>query len=288
LIVDVAERRTNIQSTVQKSKINNRQSDLLTLFRPCQSGIADALNRPLKPTFMTTLPQPPPDAPAPPPSEAALRSHRWWRWIWVVGVFSMVAVLAGLTSPLVIRSRKKSDQTEAISNARQIGLALFEFQAEYGKLPDETTIAAVQSQKGSLLPMGTKTSNDFFRQLLASEMTQREGMFYAKGDGVRKPDENINGSAALAKRECGFSYFLGATDTNNPDRPIVVAPMIPGTDRFDPEPFKGKAVILRIDNSVTSGLIDEHGHVILNGRNMMDPHHPIWEGHAPTIAWPDF
>jgi hypothetical protein len=199
----------------------------------------------------------------------------------------MVAVLAGLTSPFVIRSRKKSDQTEAIGNARQIGLALFEFEMDYGKFPDETTITAVRSKTGASLPLGTKTSNDYFRQLFAANMTQSERMFYAKGDGVRKPDGNIGRSAALAKRECGFTYFLGATDTNNPGRPIVVAPMIPGTDRFDPQPFKGKAVILRIDNSVTSVPIDRHGHVILNGRNLMDPQHPIWEGRAPSIAWPD-
>jgi hypothetical protein len=63
--------------------------------------------------------------------------------------------------------------------------------------------------------------------------------------------------------------------------------MIPGTDRFDPKPFKGKAVILKMDNSVTSLSIDKAGHAILDGRNLMDPHHPIWEGHAPVIAWPD-
>jgi hypothetical protein len=199
----------------------------------------------------------------------------------------VVGILAGMTPPHVIRCPKNSVQTEAISNARQIGLAMFEFESEYGKFPDETTIAAVKSNTESKLPLGTKTSNDFFRQLIASNMTQSERMFYAKVDGVTKPDDSIGGSAAIAKGECGFTYFLGATDTSNPNRPIVVTPMIPGTDRFDPKPFKGKVVVLRSDNSVTSIPIDEYGHVILDGKNMMDPHHPIWEGRAPSIAWPD-
>jgi type II secretory pathway pseudopilin PulG len=206
----------------------------------------------------------------------------------MVGLLSIVGlVLLGLSAPLVLRSRKKTDQTEAVNNARQIGLALFEFEAEYGKFPDAMTIAAVRQKSGTTFLLGTRTANDFFRQLIASEITQSEAMFYAKGSGVRKPDGVLTDVAALAKRECGFTYFLGARRTDDPGRPIVVAPMIPGTDRFDPKPFKGKAVILKLDNSVTSLNINKDGHVILNGRNMMDPHHPIWEGHAPVIAWPD-
>ncbi len=234
------------------------------------------------------LPQPPPDAPAPPPSPEALRSKRWWRWTWIVGVGS-IGVLVGLLllAPLVLRSRKKSDQTEAVNNARQIGLALNEFETEYGKFPDPSTIAEVTRKTGSLLPLNTKCSNDYFRQLIASGIVMSEAMFYAKGQCIHRIDGRMEGSNAIEKGECGFTYFLGANSAINPSRPIVVAPMIPGTDRFDPKPFKGKAVVLRLDNSVTSLPINKSGHVILDARNMMDPHHPVWEGHAPVIAWPE-
>lgn len=131
------------------------------------------------------------------------------------------------------------------------------------------------------------TSNDILRKLIATDFTQSEGIFYAKIDGARRPDDVITGTEALKKGECGFTYFLGATKTDNPRRPLLVTPMIPGTDRFDPKRFHGKAVILKLDNSVTSYLIDKDGHVIVDGRNLMDPHHPIWDGHAPVIAWPD-
>lgn len=192
-----------------------------------------------------------------------------------------------MATPRVIRSPKKADQTEAISNVRQIGLALFEFETEYGKFPDTTTVAAVKGKAGTLIPLGAKSSNDFFRQLMASGIAQSEQIFYSKNRDTRKPDGLMAGSQALEKRECGFTYFLGATSRDTPGRPLVVAPMIPGTDRFDPKPFKGKAVILKLDNSVTSLPIDKNGHVIFLGRNLMDPHHPIWEGHAPVIAWPE-
>jgi hypothetical protein len=221
---------------------------------------------------MTMLPQPPPNAPAPPPSETALRSQRIWRWIWVTGVISILLSLL-LSAPMVFRSRKASDQIKALSNARQIGSALFEFESEFGKYP-EASGASV-------------TSNEVFRQLFTSNIRNNEKMFYAWVSGTKMPDENMAGAELLKKGECGFTYFMGAKATDNPSRPIVVTPMIPGTDRFDPKPFEGKAVILRLDNSVTSMTINKDGHVMLDGRNLLDPGHPIWGGHAPAIAWPD-
>lgn len=174
-----------------------------------------------------------------------------------------------------------------MNNARQIGLVMLEFQNDYGNFPDATTIAAVQTATSNIVPPGTKTSNDFFRQLFAAEMTQSEAMFYAKSKGTHRPDYQIDGSHLLEKGECGFTYFMGATVTDNPKRPLVVTSMIPGTDRFDTKPLEGKVAILHIDNSVSSRTIDKAGHVLVDGRNMMDPHHPIWDGHPPTIAWPD-
>lgn len=51
------------------------------------------------------------------------------------GIFP-VATFTGLTAPMVLRQRHKADQTEAISNMRQLGLALFEYDAEFGKYPE--------------------------------------------------------------------------------------------------------------------------------------------------------
>ncbi len=176
---------------------------------------------------------------------------------------------------------------EAVCNLRQIGMALFEFQSEYDKMPDFDMIAKVRESTGSSLSMGKKSSNDFFRQLFAADMTQSESMFSARIPGGRKPDGQISETKTLEKGECGFTYFLGAIKNCNPARPIVVVPMIPGTDRFDPKPFKGKAYVLRADNSVMSLVIDKQGHAIFGGKNLMDPSQEIWEGKSPAIAWPD-
>jgi hypothetical protein len=236
---------------------------------------------------MSMLQQPPPAVPAPPPSEAEILSRKKWNWLVGVGGVSVISVLVIGSIPLTVRSAKKTDQVEAVNNARQIGLALSEFQEEYGSYPDVTTIAKVRAKTSSDLNLGRTSSNDFFRQLIASKIIEAEQVFYAKIEGIRKPDHSIGKGEALEKGECGFSFLVGLNCAGNLSRPLVVTPLIPGTDRFDPKKFDEKAVVLSMDNSVTSLQIDKNGHALLDGRNMLDPHHPIWDGHPPVIAWPE-
>jgi hypothetical protein len=172
-----------------------------------------------------------------------------------------------------------------------MSLAFFEFDSAYGKFPDPSTIAAVRENSGSLLSLGTKTSNDFFRQLIAAEIAQSERLFYAEIPGTHKPD-NVFFDAAhtLQKGECGFSYIVGLSTKSNPARPLVVTPLIPGTDRFDPVPFNGYAIVLRVDGGPTVLVlpINKNGEVIdSSGKHILDPANPIWGGEKPVIAWPD-
>ncbi len=217
----------------------------------------------------------------------ASKASIWPPGIKLLTVALGVGVIAFSIVPLLVRKRTICDQTETISNARQIGLALYEFESEFGETPNVGTIEEVQRNMPTDLKLGTKFSNDFFRQLIASGIVQSEQMFFAKVSGSHKPDGVIIGADALAKGECGFTYLTGATKLSNPGRPLVVTPMIPGTDRFDPKPFKGKAVVLRKDNSVTSLPIRKDGRVFVDGKNLMDPSHPIWNGKPPVIAWPE-
>jgi prepilin-type N-terminal cleavage/methylation domain-containing protein len=174
-------------------------------------------------------------------------------------VIVIIAALAGLTAPMVIRQRKKADQTEAVSNARQIGLALFEFETAYGSFPDSTTATTVTENTGSQLTLGGTTANDYFRQLIAAEIASSEGMFYAKTAFSKKPDNVFNNSTnALAAGEVGYGYIMNSniafSTAGNPARPIVVAPLaFPfQTGQFDLDLYDAKAVVLRIDNSVLS------------------------------------
>ena len=186
------------------------------------------------------------------------KTRRGFTLVELLVVIVIIAALAGLTAPMVIRQRKKADQTEAVSNARQIGLALFEFENEYGSYPDSTTAKSVTEATGSTLTLGSSSSNDYFRQLLAGNFTQSEKIFYAKIPSAKKPDDNIKGDEALKQGEVGFGYMMkGTTGFNaagNPSRPLAVTPLNNNatSGEFDPAPFDSKAIVLRMDNSVTS------------------------------------
>lgn len=232
------------------------------------------------------VPHPPANV-TPLASEAVTGSPRKWRWLTWVGIISVIMFVYVLSEPLVIKCRKNVPLTEAINNARQIGLALLEFESDDEHFPDEKTIVQVKAKHPTDLSLGTKTSNDFFRQLFAAGNVSTERIFYAKLKGATLPDDIITAGEALKKGECGFTYLSGLSSRGNPSRPLLVTPLIPGTDRFDPEPFQGKAVLLRMDNSVSSISIREDGHVWVDGMNLLDPTHPIWEGKPPVIAWPE-
>jgi type II secretory pathway pseudopilin PulG len=198
-----------------------------------------------------------------------------------------IAFIAGLTAPLVIRQRKKADQTQALSNARSMGLALFEFEQEYGDYPNEATAAKVAENTNSPKVTGN-SSNARFRQLFQAGFSGSELQFYSKSEGSRKPDNIFTDGFALEPGECGFAYVGNLDPKDETPRPIAMTPMVPGTDRFDPMPFGGKAVILWTDNSVRSLPIDRvSGQVMLDGKNLFDPGHPVWSGKAPLILLPE-
>jgi len=190
-----------------------------------------------------------------------LHTRRGFTLVELLVVIVIIAALAGLTAPMVIRQRKKADQTEAVNNAKQIGLAMFEFENAYGTFPDDNTVDQVTDNTETELTFAGGKSNDFFRQLIAAEIAQSEAMFYAKTLHTKKPD-NVYGTpeTALADGEVGFGYILNGTaafsTAGNPSRVIVAAPL-DGTDPaddelFDVDMYDSKAVVLRIDNSVQS------------------------------------
>lgn len=211
-------------------------------------------------------------------------------------VIVIIAALAGLTAPMVIRQRKKADQTEAVNNARQIGMALFEFENEYGSFPDDTTATAVKDATDTALVSGNK-SNDRFRQLMRAGIAQSEPMFYAKTGFTKKPDGIMTTDIqALAAGEVGFGILMdttkGLSAAGNPSRPIIAAPFKVAMDgTFDSDFYDSKAVILRLDNSVTSlPIVSTTGNVKINGKTMTETGpDTVWGTTTvvPTWSFPD-
>lgn len=224
------------------------------------------------------------------------KTRRGFTLVELLVVIVIIAALAGLTAPMVIRQRKKADQTEAVSNARQIGLAMFEFENEYSSYPDATTAPIVTAATGSLLTINGGTSNDYFRQLLAGNFIQTETIFFAKIANAKKPDNNISGVEALKEGEVGYGYILnginGFSAAGNPARPLVVTPLLNNTTAgtFDPAPFDSKAIVLRMDNSVSSINVRLDNQIILGGTStlLQTGADTVWGAitTTPTLAAP--
>lgn len=237
-------------------------------------------------TDMDLPPQPPPDVPAPPPGPEAIRSRRIMRGILWLGGISMVFILGIFITRALIPGHSIPPRTEAVSNIRQIGLNLFAFEEDYGRFPDATTIPAVQARTGTTLALGSGSSNQLFRQLIATG-TKSEKIFWAKTSTTRSKPNDVMGADTLLPGDCAFTYIAGLTSTSHPDAPILMTPVAPGTWKFDPKPFKGKAVVFFTDSSATALPIDKNGEVILNGMNLFDPRQPFWGGKPPDIKWPE-
>ncbi len=205
-----------------------------------------------------------------------------------IGCFILlIAFLVGLSAPMIIRQRKKADQTEANHNARSFSYALMEFESEYGSFPNAST-APLVSQANNNPEITGSSSNARFRQLFQAGITQSEQAFYAKTDGSRKPDGIISGDEVLAPGECGFGYIENIRTDDQQPRPIAMTPFQPGSRDFDPKPFDYKAVVLWSDGTVRSLPIDRRtGEVILDGKNLLDPVHPIWGGVPPSLLLPE-
>lgn len=177
-------------------------------------------------------------------------------------VIVIIAALAGLSAPMILRQQKAAARTQAISNSKQVGLALLEFDQEFGSFPDDNTAKDMQENSvTTLTPLSGNSSNDYFRQIIGYGV-QSEKIFYAKTQYTNEPDDVITQGKALENGEVGFGYVMlgqgnGQNTAGNPGRPVLVTPLLDANSnwQFDPDPFGAKAVILRIDNSAEAPLI---------------------------------
>ncbi len=185
--------------------------------------------------------------------------NRGFTLVELLVVIAIIVTLAGVGVPAIIAQKKKGDRAEAVANAKQIGLALFTFNEDYGSYPSSATATDVEENNpGTGMVFGTSSSNDYFRQLIASGAIDQERPFYAKTPYTKKPDNVKSSGKALAAGEVGFAYIMATTtdplsSSGNSARPIVAAGVYDGqTDgSFDPDIYENKAVILRLDSSAT-------------------------------------
>ena len=206
------------------------------------------------------------------------RHARGFTLVELLVVIAIIAALAGLATPAILRAKKSADLTEATNNLRNLGIFLFEFESEYGTFPSETIYSENSNRFKNA--SGGQTSNDLLGLLIAGNFTNSEEIFYAKGGArsSRKPDNVVNSSSKILQEgECGFGYVMlsGGTamsTSDNGGRPLLVAPLKPNASGSDPEfndnPYNGRAVYLRIDQSVKQNQIDQDTGKVLLGGNL--------------------
>lgn len=188
------------------------------------------------------------------------------------------AVVSPSQEELETASKKDALRGQAITNARKIGMGLFEFETEFGAFPNQETAAAVTLAGGGTAPLGSATANDCFYQLVAARMVPDLSVFTW--------EESDKGKKSTSLENCGYSYLYGMTANGRPDRPLAVAPLEPGKSTFDREVFGGMCIVLSCDLSVRTVQIEADGTALINGKDIFDPTQPFWEGGVPPIKWP--
>ena len=85
------------------------------------------------------------------------KMHRGFTLVELLVVIVIIATLASFAAPQVMKQVKRADQAQATNNARQIGIALFEFEHDYSSFPDDSTAVAVKEATDTVLV--TESSN---------------------------------------------------------------------------------------------------------------------------------
>lgn len=129
-----------------------------------------------------------------------------------------IAALAGLAAPMILRQRDAAERTEMITSMKQIGLALLEFDQEFGSFPSDDTGADLEAATGTGLPI---TGSDVFNQLEAYGVSMQPLLTVGP------------------RTEGDWTYFPGHTTWSDPAEVILISPEI-----------RDSAMILRIDGSI--------------------------------------
>jgi type II secretory pathway pseudopilin PulG len=81
-----------------------------------------------------------------------------------LAMIPVIAGIAGLTAPLVIRARQKAEQAECMSHVRQIGMALEDYRMDHGSYPPDLKLLETQgitTNIDDLLRMNARNSGDW-------------------------------------------------------------------------------------------------------------------------------
>ncbi len=211
-------------------------------------------------------------------------------------VIAIIAVLAGLATPAILKAKKNADKAQAINNARQIGIALGEFESDYGSYPSDDT--REQLEDIDIESPAGEDSNAMLGQLISSGKLDNEEIFFLKAVRGSRKGDNITSSPdeILAKGENSWGYVMLAdgealsSSTASSLTPVLVAPLKEGGTEpaFEGKPYNDKMVYFKADGSVSELPVKKDGSAALKGgRTLFDiGEDTVWEDDQPEVRAP--
>jgi hypothetical protein len=225
------------------------------------------------------------------PEKTRNRSKRSWKFLIIAGL--MVAASLVLLGPALVSSRggPGHELIRSTNNMRQIGLALMEFESEFGRMPSPATIELVRARYPvTEVPMGTRSSNDYFHQLFAAQIVVSRSFFYGYGVSDHKPGDWLENEPPLPPGSCGFAYIIHDAEAIPPNTPLLLYPLIRGQLAFDKKLCKlwnNQVAVLYADSTVSIHKLDSKSRLIINGHDFFDPAQPHWNGGTFRVVWPE-
>jgi prepilin-type N-terminal cleavage/methylation domain-containing protein len=142
-------------------------------------------------------------------------------------VITIIAILASIALPAFTSVQQKGKQTKALSNGKQIALALRLFASDH----DGTYPSYVVDANGNPAnpPVNVASSNDAFCQLFPTYL-KSEAIFYVGGSAwcsASAPDEvtdltlTVPSTNTLKTGENEWAFVLLLNDTFNPSVPLI-------------------------------------------------------------------
>jgi prepilin-type N-terminal cleavage/methylation domain-containing protein len=149
-------------------------------------------------------------------------------------VITIIAILASIALPAFTSVQQKGKQTKALSNGKQIALALRLFAGDH----DGTYPSYVVDANGTPAnpPVNVASSNDAFCQLFPTYL-KSEAIFYVGGSAwcnASAPDEvqdatlTVPSTNTRATGENEWLFVLALNDTFNPSVPMIADGFISG------------------------------------------------------------
>lgn len=212
---------------------------------------------------------------------------------------ALLLIFGALAIPKLRIMKTEANQSKAISNLSSLGIAMTEFDSQYGGFPSIES-RELLIEEGIELPEGD-TANAYLAQLLASKTLDSEKVFYIPGlKGTKEGDDIFDSpETTLARGENSFGYAILSDGRSLSQSygssaiPVLVAPVLKGgvSPVFDQNLFRGQAIYLKLDSSVGTREINKKGELVSKQTDQdifKNGDNTIWGDDTPIVKAPWF